>query len=48
MAHQNPTTSNRLHAGAAQVDITPQTDIHLAGAVGSISPRSVCLRPTLC
>ncbi len=34
MAHQSPTTSNRLHAGAAQIDITPQTDIHLAGAVG--------------
>ncbi len=34
MAHQTPTTSKRLHAGAAQIDITPQTDIHLAGAVG--------------
>lgn len=34
MTHKSPTTSAHLCAGASQIDITPQTDIHLAGAVG--------------
>ncbi|RKU34353.1 hypothetical protein C6496_20225, partial [Candidatus Poribacteria bacterium] len=45
MAHQSPTRSNRLHAGASQIDITPQTDIHLAGAVGSFRPAQYVYDP---
>ena len=45
MTHQSPTTSSRLHAGAAQIDITPQTDIHLAGAVGQFRPAQYIYDP---
>ena len=45
MAHQSSTVSNRLRAGAAQVDITPQTDIHLAGAVGRFRPAQYVYDP---
>jgi neutral ceramidase len=38
MTQKSPTTSAHLCAGAAQADITPQTDIHLAGAVGEFRP----------
>lgn len=38
MTNIGPTASANLRAGAAQVDITPQTDIHLAGAVGEFRP----------
>lgn len=34
-----------LEAGACQVEITPQADIHLAGAVGSYRPAKLVLDP---
>jgi len=38
MVQKSPTKSTLLRAGAAQIDITPNTDIHLAGAVGGFRP----------
>ncbi|MCZ6678786.1 MAG: hypothetical protein O7E52_16250 [Candidatus Poribacteria bacterium] len=45
MAHDTVTTAVRLRAGAAQIDITPQTDIHLAGAVGTFRPAQYVYDP---
>ena len=45
MLHQSSTISSRLHAGAAQIDITPRTDIHLAGAVGQFRPAQYIYDP---
>lgn len=45
MTHKSLTTSAHLCAGAAQIDITPQTDIHLAGAVGEFRPAQYVYDP---
>lgn len=45
MVHKSPTASACLYAGAAQIDITPQTDIHLAGAVGEFRPAQYVCDP---
>ncbi len=45
MTYTNPSAQIHLHAGAAQVDITPQTDIHLAGAVGEFRPAQYIYEP---
>jgi len=38
-------SETRLQAGAAQVDITPEADTHLAGAVGYHRPAKLALDP---
>jgi neutral ceramidase len=45
MTYKNPAAQTHLHAGAAQMDITPQTDIHLAGAVGEFRPAQYIYDP---
>ncbi len=45
MTYKNPAAPAHLHAGAAQMDITPQTDIHLAGAVGEFRPAQYICDP---
>ena len=45
MAHNSSSASAHLRAGASQADITPQTDIHLAGAVGEFRPAQYVYDP---
>lgn len=42
---QTTVAPGSLHAGAAQVDITPQAGVHLAGAVGMHRPARLVLDP---